>query len=84
MVLAKQTYHQRGEIIMSQGLLSYHYEASAGKSGLTAFAGLPTYLDLSHAAGVVGSIRRHLGVRSDSGQGWTDSQIVMSLVLLKM
>lgn len=84
MVLGKQTYHQRGEIIMSQGLLSYHYEASTGKSGLTAFAGLPTYLDLSHASGLVSSIKRHLGVRSDSGQGWTDSQIVMSLIMLNL
>jgi hypothetical protein len=84
MIVGTTNYHQRGENIMPQGILSFHYESSLAKAGMTALAGLPIYLDLCHAAGLGKSIRRHMGVRADGGQGWTDSQIVMSLVLLNL
>ena len=46
-------------------------------------AGLPVYLDLARVIGLSKSIEKHLKVRK-GGQGWTDSQIVLSLVLLNL
>jgi len=50
---------------------------------MTAFGGLPTYLDLAHVVGLSKSVEQHIGVRRNS-QGWTDSQVVMSLILLNL
>jgi len=69
---------------MAQGVLPFQYKAQRTVSGLTALAGLPTYLDLAQAAGLRDAIRRHLGVRKEGSQGWTDSQIVMALILLNL
>jgi Transposase DDE domain group 1 len=68
---------------MTQGVLPFNYEAGESRSGMTALAGLPTYLELAAVAGLVASIGKHLGVRSGD-QGWTDQQIVLSLVLLNL
>ncbi len=68
---------------MAQGILKYEYEIEEGKSGLTTFSGLPPYLDLAAAAGFLNSIDRHLEIRAGE-QGWTDRQIVLSLVLLNI
>ena len=68
---------------MAQKLLPYEYEIEESKSGLTSLGGLPLYLDLALATGLLGSIDRHLKVR-DGDQGWTDRQIVLSLVLLNI
>jgi len=46
-------------------------------------AGLPAYLDLAKVIGLSKSIQKHLKVR-EGGQGWTDSQMVLSLVLLNL
>jgi aminoglycoside phosphotransferase (APT) family kinase protein len=51
---------------------------------MTALAGLPPYLELAVVSGLTDSIRRHLQVCADQDQGWTDTQIVMSLVLLNV
>lgn len=59
---------------MAQKVLSYEYEIEDGKSGLTCVGGLPTYLDLSSATGLMRSIDRHLKIRTGD-QGWTDRQI---------
>ncbi len=69
---------------MAQGVLPFQYLDQNRVAGLTALAGLPTYLDLSQAAGLRDSIFRHLNIRSDSKQGWSDHQIVMSLILLNL
>lgn len=69
---------------MAQGALPYQYQDQKRVSGLTAFAGLPAYLDLAQASGLRDSICRHLRVRSGSTQGWSDHQIVMALVLLNL
>jgi len=45
---------------MAQGILPYPYEIDHGKSGLTSLGGLPTYLDLAKATGLLRSIDRHL------------------------
>jgi hypothetical protein len=68
---------------MAQGILPFKYEAEKNTTGMTALAGLPVYLDLAKVLGMSKSIQRHLKIR-ESGQGWTDSQIVLSLVLLNL
>jgi hypothetical protein len=68
---------------MAQRVLPYEYEIEEGKSGLTAMGGLPTYLDLATATGFLGAIDRHMKIRTGE-QGWTDRQMIMSLVLLNL
>jgi hypothetical protein len=68
---------------MAQRGLPYEYEIKEGKSELTAMGGLPTYLDLASASGLLKAIDRHMKVRTGE-QGWTDRQMVMSLVLLNL
>lgn len=69
--------------MMAQGVLPYQYGEEAGHSGLTALGGLPVYLDLAHVLGLTRSIRKRMSVRR-GGQGWTDAQVVMSLILLNL
>jgi hypothetical protein len=69
---------------MTQGVLPFQYEVSATACGMTALAGLPAYLDLAAVSGLTGAIRRHLTVGAERQQGWTDEQVVMSLVLLNL
>ncbi len=78
-----KTYHQRGETNMTQGVLPFKYEEEKSKSGMTALAGLPLYLDLAEVIGLSKSIQKHLKLRKGS-QGWTDSQVVLSIVLLNL
>jgi hypothetical protein len=66
-----------------QGVLSYRIEQESASANLTGLAGLGPYLDLACASGLVSSIHRNLGIRG-GGQGWTDAQIVMSLILLNL
>lgn len=68
---------------MPQGVLPFQYVAEGKGSGMTALAGLPLYLELAEVAGLPESIRQHLGLW-EHGQGWTDTQIVMALVLLNL
>ncbi len=68
---------------MAQGVLPYKYEEERNESGMTALAGLPIYLDLASVLGIAESIRAHVHVR-ESGQGWTDEQAVVSLMLLNL
>ena len=68
---------------MAQGVLPYKYEEERSSTGMTALAGLPIYLDLASVLGVGDCIRAHVHVRK-SGQGWTDEQAVLSLMLLNL
>ncbi|MCP4344143.1 MAG: IS1380 family transposase [Desulfobacterales bacterium] len=68
---------------MAQGSLPFKYESETTSNGMTALAGLPVYLDLAHVAGLQKSIEEHLQVRN-GGQGWTDSQMILSLVMLNL
>ena len=68
---------------MAQGALPFKYEEQLKGGGMTALAGLPVYLDLAHVMGLSGSVEKHLSVRAD-GRGWTDAQVVTSLVLLNL
>ena len=66
---------------MAQGVLPYKYEQENQTSGMTSLAGLPIYLDLASVLNLGESIARHLHIKV---QGWTDEQIVMSLILLNL
>jgi hypothetical protein len=68
---------------MAQKTLPYQYEIEESKAGLTAFGGLPTYLDLASATGLLKAIDRHLRIR-EGDQGWTDRQMILSLMLLNL
>ena len=48
---------------------------------MTALAGLPVYLDLASVLGLGDHIRAHMHVKV---RGWTDEQIITSLVLLNL
>jgi hypothetical protein len=50
---------------------------------MTVLAGLPLYLDLAKVIGLSKSIQKHLKIRTN-GQGWTDTQMVLSLILLNL
>jgi hypothetical protein len=67
---------------MPQGVLSYKYEEEKQTSGMTALAGLPVYLDLASVLGLGEHIRAHMHVRES--QGWTDEQLILSLILLNL
>ena len=75
--------HQRGEELVSQGLLPFKYEEERSEAGMTGLAGLPLYLELAAAMKLLDIIERHLKVRQE-GQGWTDSEMVMSIILLNL
>lgn len=80
--LRTASYHQRGASIMPQGILPYKYEEEKTPAGMTSLAGLPLYLDLACALDIPKNIARHLNLRPS--QGWTDSQMVLSLMLLSL
>jgi hypothetical protein len=66
---------------MSQGVLGFKYEEEKHDTGMTGLAGLPIYLDLMHAMGLPGQIGHDLQVKQ---RGWTDAQMVLSLMLLNI
>lgn len=68
---------------MTQGVLPFKYEEEKKDTGMTALAGLPVYLDLAKVVGLSKSIQKHLKIRTN-GQGWTDTQMVLSLMLLNL
>ena len=68
---------------MKQGLLAFQYEEEKSTTGMTALSGLMTYVELMHVAGLRSSVERRVGL-GGGGQGWTDSQIITSLILLNL
>lgn len=68
---------------MKQGVLPFQYEQEKTTTGMTALAGLPAYVELAQVAGLSRSIERHVRLR-EGGQGWRDSQVITSLVLLNL
>ena len=67
---------------MPQRASPFQYVQEKGSTGMTALAGLGAYLKLWQVDGLPQSVRRHLGVQGE--QGWTEAQIVSSLVLLDL
>jgi hypothetical protein len=70
--------------MLKQGVLPFSYECEPTESGMTALAGLPAYLELAAVAKLPNSIQRHLEGCHLKQQGWTDTQIIMSLILLNI
>ena len=68
---------------MPQGTLPFHYAEEKSSTGMTGLSGLATYMDMAAVAGLSQSVGRHVRVR-ESGQGWTDSQMITSLVMLNL
>jgi len=68
---------------MTQKALPFKYEESKRDKGITSVGGLPLYAGLAHVTGLYESVRKHIQIRKDS-QGWADSQVVMSLILLNL
>ena len=68
---------------MKQGLLAFQYEQEKSSTGMTALSGPMAYLELMQAAGLRSSVERHVRLR-ERGQGWTDSQMIISLMLLNL
>ena len=68
---------------MAQGVLPFKYEEEKSRGGMTALAGLPTYLELAAICGLGESIERHVGVRRGA-QGWSDRQVLMALIMLNL
>ena len=66
---------------MAQGVLPFKIEPTEESNGLTSLAGLPAYLELGHVLGLAKSLAQHLKLR-DGGQGYSDSQMVMALVMM--
>jgi hypothetical protein len=66
---------------MSQGVLGFKYEEEKHDTGMTGLAGLPVYLDLMKAMGLPELIGSRLQVKQ---RGWTDAQMVSSLILLNL
>jgi hypothetical protein len=83
MFLRFENTHQRGERLITQGLLPFKYELEKSEAGMTGLGGLPLYLDLALVVGLSRSIEKHVGVRVGE-QGWTDVQVVMALILLNL
>jgi hypothetical protein len=50
---------------MTQGVLPFKYEEEKSKSGMTALAGLPIYLDLARVLGLSASIQKHVKIREN-------------------
>ncbi|MBF0459448.1 MAG: hypothetical protein HQK99_16275 [Nitrospirae bacterium] len=68
---------------MAQGILKYEYGKDESKSGMTALGGLPVYMDFAVSSGLLKLIDENLKICSGS-QGWTDREIVFSLILLNL
>ena len=67
---------------MAEGILPYKVEV-AESTGATSLAGLPAYLELAHMLNLLASVAEHVHARENS-QGWSDAQMVMSLVTLQI
>lgn len=69
--------------MVAQNLLPFQYEIDPTRSKLTALGGLPLFLDLMSSLGVITSLRRCLARPFDM-QGWSTSDVVLSLIRLNL
>jgi hypothetical protein len=67
--------------MITQGLLPFHYQNDPTAPQLTSFSGLPLYIDLAIASGLCTEIASQLQTKA---QGWTDLQIILSLLMLNI
>ena len=68
---------------MSQKTLPFKFEENKKERGITSLGGLALYSGLAHIMGLSKSVMDHIRVR-ECTQGWTDSQVIMSLILLNL
>jgi len=68
---------------MSQNTLPFKFQEERRERGITALGGLALYTGLAHIMDLSKSVRIHIRVRQDT-QGWTDSQVIMSLIMLNL
>jgi len=68
---------------MSQKTLPFKYEENRRDRGITSVGGLPLYLGLANVIGLSESVKEHIKIR-ENNQGWTDSQVIMSLIMLNL
>ncbi|MBN1382840.1 MAG: hypothetical protein JXA41_14300 [Deltaproteobacteria bacterium] len=66
---------------MTQDVVPFKDEEEKRATGTTSLGGLPVYLDLATVMVLRAIIDRHLQIKQ---QGWTNRQIVMLLILLKL
>ena len=66
---------------MAQGILGFKYEEEKHDTGMTGLSGLPVYLELMKAMGLPKLMGSRLQVKQ---RGWTDTQMVSSLILLNL
>ncbi len=66
--------------MVSQTLLPFQSEIDPTNSKLTALGGLPLFLDLMSSLGVIAGLRQCL-TRSGDMQGWSVSDVVLSLMV---
>lgn len=69
--------------MMTQGELAFKYEVDHQGAGMTGMGGIGPYLDLACRSGMLRSIERHVKARKGE-QGWTDAEVVLSLVMLNL
>ena len=68
---------------MPQSLLPFQYEKDPTNSKLTALGGLPLYLDLLSALGMIRSLREGLDPGKVS-KGWGVSDVLIALILVNL
>ncbi len=66
--------------MMTQGLLPFQYQIDEKHKG-TSLAGLPLFLEMANISGLTQQLVRDLLIKE---QGWSDSQIVLSLMMLNL
>lgn len=79
----RPTPTKRGKDIMTQGLLPFKYLETKKSKDFTGLSGLLLYLELFKLMGLENIISRNIKAKQDS-QGWSDEQIIQSLLLLNL
>ena len=68
---------------MARHLAPYQYEVDQKTGGMTALAGLPVFMEFAQRMGLPRLIAHHVRARL-GGQGWTDEQLIMAVMLLNI
>jgi hypothetical protein len=68
---------------MTQGVLPFQYEVEKKPGGMTAPAGLTTYLEFGYVMELNKSIENRLKIRGGD-RGWSDADTVMAPILLNL
>jgi hypothetical protein len=68
---------------MTRHLPPFQYEVEQKPEGMTALAGLPVFMEFAQRMGLPRLIAHHVRARL-GGQGWTDWQMMMAVILLNI